>query len=329
MQDLIGQLLQIDCFDLLARLPDESVNLVFCDPPYNIGVFCKMPEAEYLAWCERWIAKASRVLAANGAFWVVHKDPLVLGKLSEMIAAHGRKRINWVTWDKYNGASAGEQYVMNKTKLHPRGKRAFDQDAEYLIYHADEGDWSAQCDKERGFIFEPLRAYLAGEWQRAGLNFEDARRAVGCADGSGLPSHWFTRSQWILPTEEKYRQLRAYANRNNGSQPEHLRREYEDLRREFESLRYTFNNPGKVSSVWQIPPAASNGHPTPKPEALLERIIETTSNPGDLALDFFAGSFTTAAVAEKLGRRWICGDCDARWVELGRRRLQATQPQLL
>jgi site-specific DNA-methyltransferase (adenine-specific)/adenine-specific DNA-methyltransferase len=51
------------------------------------------------------------------------------------------------------------------------------------------------------------------------------------------------------------------------------------------------------------------GYPTQKPEALLERIIRTSSNEGDLILDAFAGSGTTCAVAEKLGRRWIGIDC--------------------
>lgn len=50
------------------------------------------------------------------------------------------------------------------------------------------------------------------------------------------------------------------------------------------------------------------GYATQKPEALLERIIKTSSNEGDLVCDFFGGSGTTAAVAEKLGRRWITGD---------------------
>jgi hypothetical protein len=49
-------------------------------------------------------------------------------------------------------------------------------------------------------------------------------------------------------------------------------------------------------------------YPTQKPESLLERIIQASSNPGDLVMDVFAGSGTTAAVAEKLGRRWIACD---------------------
>jgi site-specific DNA-methyltransferase (adenine-specific)/adenine-specific DNA-methyltransferase len=51
------------------------------------------------------------------------------------------------------------------------------------------------------------------------------------------------------------------------------------------------------------------GYPTQKPEALLDRIIRTSSNEGDIVLDAFAGSGTTCAVAEKLGRRWIGIDC--------------------
>jgi adenine-specific DNA-methyltransferase len=50
---------------------------------------------------------------------------------------------------------------------------------------------------------------------------------------------------------------------------------------------------------------ADNTFDTPKPERLLSRIIELTTNPGDLVLDSFAGSGTTGAVAHKMGRRWI------------------------
>ncbi|OGL47593.1 MAG: hypothetical protein A2W05_10945 [Candidatus Schekmanbacteria bacterium RBG_16_38_10] len=53
----------------------------------------------------------------------------------------------------------------------------------------------------------------------------------------------------------------------------------------------------------------ANNYPTQKPEALLERIIKASSNPGDLVLDCFPGSGTTLSVAEKLGRRWIGVDC--------------------
>lgn len=68
-----------------------------------------------------------------------------------------------------------------------------------------------------------------------------------------------------------------------------------------------------VDSVWEIQsvnPMAKekNGYPTQKPEELLQRIIASSSMEGDLVMDCFGGSGTTAAVAEKMGRRWITGD---------------------
>lgn len=69
-----------------------------------------------------------------------------------------------------------------------------------------------------------------------------------------------------------------------------------------------------LGDVWRIPfinnmSSERIGYPTQKPETLLERIVRASSNSGDLVLDAFAGSGTTCAVSEKLGRRWIAIDC--------------------
>lgn len=80
--------------------------------------------------------------------------------------------------------------------------------------------------------------------------------------------------------------------------------------------RYLDEMPGvMLQDIWtDIPPVAAQGteridYPTQKPEQLLERIINASSNKGDIVLDCFAGSGTTPATAEKLGRRWIAMDC--------------------
>ncbi|MFZ3254060.1 MAG: site-specific DNA-methyltransferase [Syntrophales bacterium] len=67
---------------------------------------------------------------------------------------------------------------------------------------------------------------------------------------------------------------------------------------------------------------------TQKPEALLERIIKASSNEGDLVADFFGGSGTTAAVAEKLGRKWIATDLGKFAIHTTRKRLIGVQRQL-
>ena len=70
------------------------------------------------------------------------------------------------------------------------------------------------------------------------------------------------------------------------------------------------------------------GYETQKPEALLNRVLETSSNPGDLVADFFCGSGTTLAVAEKLGRKWIGGDLGRFAIHTSRKRLIGVQRQL-
>ena len=65
-------------------------------------------------------------------------------------------------------------------------------------------------------------------------------------------------------------------------------------------------------------------HPTQKPEALLERIIKASSNPGDVVLDPFSGSFTTSAVAVRLGRVGVGIDMNEEYYEMGLRRTGIT-----
>lgn len=69
-------------------------------------------------------------------------------------------------------------------------------------------------------------------------------------------------------------------------------------------------------------------YPTQKPEDLLARVIETSSNEGDLVADFFCGSGTTAAVAEKLGRKWITSDLGKFGIHTTRKRLIQVQRDL-
>ena len=86
-----------------------------------------------------------------------------------------------------------------------------------------------------------------------------------------------------------------------------------------------------MRDVWEIPYINSQsrerlGYPTQKPEALLERIIEASSNPGDLVLDPFCGCGTATVAAHRLGRRWIGIDITYLAVDLMQTRLRDTFP---
>ncbi len=70
------------------------------------------------------------------------------------------------------------------------------------------------------------------------------------------------------------------------------------------------------------------GHPCQMPEAVLERILRASSQPGDLVLDPFAGSGTTLAVAKRLGRRYLGIELSEQYAEQVRRRLEGVEPEL-
>ncbi|HEY5903704.1 MAG TPA: DNA methyltransferase [Anaerolineales bacterium] len=113
--------------------------------------------------------------------------------------------------------------------------------------------------------------------------------------------------------------------------------------------KYTFNHRAmkalnddlQMRSDWDIPLSTgrerikSNGtkaHPTQKPEGLLYRVILSSSNPGDVVLDPFLGSGTTAAVSKRLGRRFIGIEQDADYVRVAQERLdriQSADPSVL
>jgi DNA modification methylase len=88
-----------------------------------------------------------------------------------------------------------------------------------------------------------------------------------------------------------------------------------------------------ISDVWDIPIISSSSkervdYPTQKPEAFLERIIEASCPVDGLIADFFCGSGTTAAVAEKLGRKWITSDLGKFAIHTTRKRMIGVQRQL-
>jgi site-specific DNA-methyltransferase (adenine-specific)/adenine-specific DNA-methyltransferase len=94
------------------------------------------------------------------------------------------------------------------------------------------------------------------------------------------------------------------------------------------------NEKGKIpEDYWIIAPAYKSlnevlPYPTQKPEALISRILKAASNEGDLVADFFCGSGTTAAVAEKLGRQWIATDLGKYAIHTTRKRLIGVQREL-
>ena len=147
---------------------------------------------------------------------------------------------------------------------------------------------------------------------------------VWCYGGGGAPRnyyhrkhdllYWYTKSdKWVFNI-----QYRPYTEGTLQRGLTKVKGPKYKLREEGASLDDWWADITKILS----PTAYENlKFPTQKPEALLERIINASSNDGDLVGDFFCGSGTTGAVAEKLGRRWIMADLSKFAIHTTRKRL--------
>lgn len=241
-----------DALDGLAGIGSGTVDLIFADPPYNIGkdfdgVADRRQEGDYLAWCRRWIDECRRVLKPDGSF-----------------------------------------YLMAATQMMP---------------HLD-----LYC-RERFAILS---------------------RIVWAYDSSGVQARRFFGSMWE-PLLHMVVDRGAYTFNADDIKVEAktgARRGLIDYRKEPPAPYSLEKVPG---NVWTMPRVRFRmgeyeNHPSQKPEALLERIIRASSHPGDLILDPFAGSFTTSAVAQRLGRRSIGIDLNEAYVKIGIRRLALPSP---
>ena len=147
----------------------------------------------------------------------------------------------------------------------------------------------------------------------------------------GRSTRWFARKHDTILLyarrvgRQKFNVLRDGAFRTDGMNYDEQGRPYKQT----QAGRLYFHPDGPaLTDVWEIPFLSTvsrqrTGYPTQKPEALLERIIRASTDPGDVVADFFCGSGTTLAVAERLGRRWIGCDASPEAVRLARRRLGA------
>lgn len=323
-----------DALTVMRSLPAASVDLIATDPPYFRVKNEPWDRAwdstdGFLAWvgdlCDEW----RRLLKPNGSLYVF-ASPKMARRVGNVIAErfHILTDIRWAK-------AEGRHRRAAKAKL-----RSYFPASETIWfaehYGADsmamgEAGYAAKCEELRGFVFEPLRAYLDGERRRAGVDKADCNAACGFSRSAGgmASRHYFSRSQWRLPTREHYESLQALFNAHaNGSGPV-LTRPYEDLRRQYEELRRPFNVTADVpyTDTWTFPTVAPypGKHPCEKPLAMMEHIVRASSRPGAVVLDCFAGSGTTLAAARNLGRNGIGIDLSERWC---RRTVERATPAL-
>jgi len=106
--------LTMDCCELLAKLPDKSVQLIVCDPPYNIQLASWDVHSDYLAWSTKWLSEAERVLSDSGSIAIFgglqYQAEAGSGDLLTLISylrKHSEMRlVNLIIWNYPNGMGA-------------------------------------------------------------------------------------------------------------------------------------------------------------------------------------------------------------------------------
>jgi adenine-specific DNA-methyltransferase len=334
-----NNVIQGDALAVMRDMADSSFDAIVTDPPYFGVVKEKWDNqwknrSEFLAWIGELADEWKRLLRPNGSLYVFASPGNASGVEEEI-----RKRfdvLNHVVWDK--GLKASTANRARKEAL-----RAYAKTSERVIfaqhYGADgaakgEPGYRQKCEELCGFVFEPLRNYIDGEWTRAGLT----RKEANLATGTQMAGHYLSKSQWALPTKQHYEALRDYANRRGGEflgrdyeflcrDYELLRRDYEDLRQQYENLRRPFflSSEKQWGDVWKFQQTSrrSGRHPCEKPQPLLEHIITTSTRPGGCILDCFGGSGSLAEAAIRLGRVPTLIELDPLWVERAQARIDA------
>ena len=237
---------------LKDKVPDESVHLIFADPPYSIGKrFAnfrdKWPsEAEYLQWCETWLALCIAKLKPTGSLYVMASTQCV-----PYLDLFLRERLYIASRIVWHYDSSGVQAKGHFGSMYEPILFCV-KDKHNYTFNADAIKVKARTGAERNLI----------DYRKANPSPYNSEKVPG--------------NTWYFP-RVRYRMA-----------------EYED-------------------------------HPTQKPESLLERIILASSNPGDVVLDPFSGTFTTSAVARRLHRKTIGIDIAKDYIKIGLRRCNIQQ----
>lgn len=245
-QDFSNKILQGDCIELLKSIPDNSIDMTFADPPFNLkkgynNYYDSLKLQEYLNWCELWITEMVRITKPTGSIFI-HNIPKWLTYYAAFLNQKATFK-HWIAWD----ASTA-----------PMGKSL--QPAHY------------------GILF-------------------------------------YAKNQ----KELKFYELRMPHKRTRKT---HL------LAKDYGGKKYMLHPFGPlVSDVWtDIHRIKHNKyrdeHPCQLPMHLLERIILMSTDEGDIVLDPFNGTGTTAIAAKRLGRNYVGFDLDSKYVEITKSKLE-------
>lgn len=318
-----------------------GLKLIYIDPPFDVGAdfsmdieigddtFTKKPNIlEEIAYRDTWgrgadsflamiyerLLLTKELLAEDGSIYV-HCDWRMVGALRVVMEEVFGHFENVITWKRSALAAGVKKQWRNSQDF----IMYFSKSGQH-IFNPQFGEYSDSTKKhyshtdDRG-VFQPVPILASG--RRNGATGEPWRGIDPNQLGkNGM--HWLR-----IPAELEKLDAdgKIYWPAKEGGTPRLKFYESES------KGVYISDFWGDISVINSMADEYQN-YMTQKPEALLSRIIQASSNRGDLVADFFCGSGTTAAVAEKLGRKWIVSDLGKFAVHTTRKRMIGVQRQL-
>jgi len=238
-----------DACRFMSAIPNESIDLVIMDPPYNMKVAewddYSEKNRDFMYYMHLWLNHATRVLKPNGSIYVFNTPYNSFWIGYHFIFGLDMKFRNWIVWDKRDGMSGSKNKYVCKQEVilffTKSDKHIFNYDAIRVPYEHEERVKYGVVKKGKKWMPNP--------------------------DGKLCTDVWDFTSE-------------RFSNRNRSG-----------------------NRLKKMK------------HPTPKPLEMIERMVKASSNKGDIVLDPFMGSGTTAIAAKLHGRRFMGCDSSKEYVK--------------
>lgn len=274
-----------DCTEELKKLDSNSVDLIIADPPYFKVIGEKWDyqwrtEKEYVEWCLEWISEVSRVLRLGGTFYCF---------------GYFRTLALLVPYFDDLGLDLRQQILVDKGMRAVSGRatkkyRLFPNTTESILF----------ITKDNKKFVKP---FLKERQQTLGLKAKEINERLGVkSNGGGMWSIYTGKNVCEqFPTKELWTKLEKVL----------------DFKLPYESVAQTFNPQMGVTDIWRDIDfyKEKRVHSTQKPLKLIQRLILASSNEGDLVLDPFAGSGSTALASIQLKRDYITFETDEKYYQ--------------
>lgn len=304
-----------------------KADMVFTDPPYgmkkeNDGVANdNLNYDDLLEFNKKWIPITFNNLKDNGSWYCWGIDEPLMDIYSNILKPMKKQKQiafrNLITWDKGNG----QGQLSSEFRMYPIA----DEKCLFVMcgsescqgFAVNQEDYSENMDKVRLYLEEQIN-----KLHNIGLNDKAIANALGYKDGRTV-NHWYSKSQFALPTKENYEALKEYGKKVLKQDYDFLKQDYDSLKQDFYASRSYFDNThDNMNNVWHFSKTSgeeresAGGHATPKPIALCTRAIKSSSRENENVLDVFGGSGSTLIACEQNNRNCYAMELEPRWVDV-------------